>query len=241
MLRVFVILILLGCQFWQNDARGFKPSEYVDHTYDSFFELERVQEQINLAEFDQELLEAALYFETCRVRDEHGLRMPSYSSALNKTSSRYAQLMVDFDFFSHFNPYKTSRSSLRERIADSKLDLDPVAENLAMTHVYNLELESAYHPMLTDSSTMSGPMLYVDLSTKQEVRLLTYKQLAQRTLAQWMASPRHRMIILNRIYTHLGCGVSLEVDNIGSATIPMIKSVQHFGAELPSGRLYTSY
>lgn len=193
LIYLFLALTALPLSAWE-------PVSYERLSVTDFFSLPEVNQRIDFTHPDLDLLDAAVFYQTNKVRASQGLPQLGHSSALEKAAFGHARQMVEMNFFSHESPEKRTRT-LSDRLSLQGIDLGYKAENIARG--FGLEYESGravFPPVKTRAGfryTLEGP----------DIQPRTYLELAQALVDQWMESPDHRANLLNPQLKFLGCGV----------------------------------
>lgn len=182
---------------------------YEDYDVDSFKDYDPANEGIDFDDINYKLLNAAIFYETNRMRIENNKTPFEHSIALEKASQMHSEDMVKDNFFSHYNNYDRSKYTPFDRMALFNVDSGYRAENIATT--FGIQYES-------------GTMV----SSFDDIPPHTYNSCAEAVVDSWMHSPGHRANILNPNYFYLGCGA---YDYFQS--LPQFKATQCFGSVVP--------
>jgi len=177
--------------------------------------------EIDFENIDYVLLNAAVFFRTNEVRKEHGLAELGFLANLETAATMHANDMVRYNFFSHTNPYRRSKSAPSNRGKLSGITNPSMAENIAES--FGIEYEGGKPVYIVDSKKgifsyeYNGPVL----------KNRTYISFAEAVVLQWMNSPGHRANILNDKALQLGCGMAFYRDKSFN-NIAKFKAVQNF-------------
>lgn len=216
--------LLLNLAFYQLRSQTLSWNDlcYTQYNHLSFANLERANEQIDFTNIDYPLLNAALFYETNRVRERHGLKPGKHSGALEKGASGHSIEMVKRGFFSHIGKTK-GRKTLRERLDAVGIRGGMIAENIAISFGINYESgRPVYKP------SQNGGFFSYDYKGKP-INSFTYLELAARVLDQWMKSPGHRANIMLGL-EYIGCGAFL-IPIKKQDDFPKFKITQNFSSK----------
>lgn len=130
-------------------------SDYQSFDYNSFSKLSIINQPIDYHNFDQELLNACIFYQTNYQRKKHGRKAFEHIKALEKAATMHSKDMVDLNFFSHDNPYDNSKATPHKRI--QYFGLNPIAssENIAMR--YENQISYWYFAELIVQQWMDSP------------------------------------------------------------------------------------
>ena len=181
-----------------------------------FFALPQANQTIQIREFDEELLEAAIFYATNEMRQKHSKPSFEYRKDLNQSSRLHAEYLAEEKSVDHINRKIRKHRSPYDRVQLFSEAYTSVAENLARVPVFRLEEDGKFY--------INNEGLPVDASG-QVLSTLTYVELAREVVKGWMKSPGHRQNILGN-FAFLGVGTSsIEFNRNG---IPELYLVQNF-------------
>lgn len=166
---------------------------------DEFFRIKRVQQPIDLSNIDQELLSAAVFQETNRIRKEHRLASLAHVPGLEEAARMHARNMAEGNYLSHTNPEDPERRTPWDRVRLAGLDPSYVAENVA-TH-FGIQYEPGTEVYIIEKE---GRAEYRETRDSPPIPNHTYRTFAKTLLAQWMDSTGHRRNILSERAESLG-------------------------------------
>ncbi len=196
---------------------------------DAFGKLKKLQKPIERDSFDAELLEAAVFHETNRVRADHDLPALRADAAAASAARRHSKWMLYHGRLSHLGKESDDgkRSSPMDRVQAVGISPSTVAENVAFS--FRLEYESGRQVYVRQRG---GRKVF---SYKPDGRALparTYGSFAKSVVQQLMNSPEHRENILLKDINHAGMGSALEKTGDG---MDRIFVTQKFFTPFPVG------
>ena len=210
---LFFLLIQNVLFFWEY-------KEYEKYNYKSFAALPEANKKINMTNIDYKLLHAAIFYETCRQRVLHKLKLFKHSPALEKAALGHSIDMVKRNFYSHTSVIRGKRTP-SERLALVGIKGGTGGENIARTFgiMYDGTAPIPVPPK-------NGVFRYLD---GKIIERHTYLSLGKVCLKGWMNSPIHRKNILNPNFTYLGCGAYYYM-RANFYNMDMFKGTQNFSS-----------
>lgn len=206
------ILFILYVVFYSR-ASG---QEYYNLSPEKFFELEEVNDTIDFAHFNNDLLAAAIFHQTNLQRKSKD--QLKYNKQLADAAQYHSDQMVEKHFFDHNNRFSKEMKTPVKRAEHFGFPSTFVGENIIEEIALNYKDNSSYNYKDGD---------YYNENYSKQLNVLTYKTLAEKIVNSWMHSSGHRQNILNKEYQLLGIGVKLEEFKPGE--LPMIIATQVFG------------
>jgi uncharacterized protein YkwD len=194
----------------------FTHSVSISQTYDTV---------INPSNYNQELLDMAIFRATNDIRLSYNLERFQKDPILDRMANLHAQQMKKYNFFDHGNPYNRQFNTLLKRInavASESEDYLMLAENIAQYDLLATNTTFCY-------DTDRGYTRYYNCRTGLTINYYTYRNLAKAVVADWMKSPGHRKNILNGQYNVMGVSVVLISNKTAAPHLPFTKIVQNFG------------
>lgn len=223
---LFFILTLLHSFSFAENSRVWDESYYDRFTADEFMEYEPSNNKIDFNIIDSHLLNAAVFYETNRMRVKHGMKPFIHSAALEKAAFMHSKDMVEQGFFSHDNPYDAKKRTPFQRMALFGVTGGNRAENITQTFGIQYKAGSPIIP------PEHGNKLFRDFETGEVLPNHTYNSLAVDMVDGWMNSPGHRANILSVELKYLGCG-AFHFEDRSSFDMDMFKATQNFASEVP--------
>ena len=175
--------------------------------------------RIDLDALDQALLSAAIFHETNRVRRQFNLPALKFLPQLNVAADVEASVGSISHPPSHTNPFMLIATPM-DRVKNAGLVPSYVAENIAMISIYDIDPDLGVGIM-----KKKGQLVFVNPETLDELRPNTYEGFARSVVKAWMASPGHRLNMLRREVSYLGCALRPTKTASG---VEMIFAVQVF-------------
>lgn len=216
----YIVLYILSLLF-AGESLCFSQSEdiYTIISTDNFQDYSPFQEYIDFDNINYPLLNAAIFFETNRVRLKKRLSELSYHKSLEKSSTLHSKQMVEEDFFDHYNKKNRKYYSPKERVALQGVKNPYPAENIA--EEFGLQYKSGDNIYMISKG---------NFSYKSDGDLIphhTYLSFAEALVDSWMHSPPHKANILSKDAISLGCGCwYFEKTTFNS--MPVFKATQNF-------------
>lgn len=209
--KIIIISILIILSF--NSivyASNWKASYYTKYDYKSFSDYGPANKQIDLDNIDYPLLNAAVFYETNKMRLQNNREAFKHSQALEDAAQLHSDDMVKYNFLSHYNYKEPKKKTPADRMGLFGVKDGYMGENVA----------TAFAIQYKSGTPVS------DINSIPEHTYLSY---AVDLVDGWMHSPGHRANILNADFTYLGCGNSFYKDG----SWPMCKATQNFGSIVP--------
>ena len=212
-------IILLIFFIIQSFLFSWNNKNYQKYNYKSFARLVKANQKIDMSNINYQLLNAAIFFETCRQRILNNLKPFKYSPALEKSAFEHSKDMVKYNFFSHTSLVR-GKESMGARLFIVGITNAYSSENIA--DIFGIQYQSGV-PIPQPKDRV---FKYQDGTVIQKH---TYLSLAKSFLNGWMNSPGHRINILNPKYHYLGCGAYHYI-NSKFYNIDMFKATQNFSS-----------
>lgn len=135
-LSVICSVSLIGrAQSWTDDM-------YALYTYANYTNFAPFNQSIESTDYSNDLLEAAVFYETNRQRVIHGLSPLEYEYNLRVSAHNHSVTMVEHEFFSHESPLP-GMTSPRDRIEATGLNPQTTGENIALRSIEYTYSETA--------------------------------------------------------------------------------------------------
>lgn len=174
---------------------------YDSLTLDNFRSYSPFHDTIDIANFDNHLLEAAVFFLTNEIRVYKKLKYLPYHSLLAKTARIHSDQMAKYDFFDHTNKKNKKYREAEDRAKAAGIINPRLAENIIEGFI--VEYNSG------DKVIAGAPGEFLDQKTRKRLPNRTYYSLANTLLDLWMNSKGHRANILSEDALEFGCGISI--------------------------------
>jgi uncharacterized protein YkwD len=214
--NIFCLTLLLSIWFQVNlSGQGI----YDKLSLADFRAHKPFHEEIDINNFDNELLECAVFFLTNEIRVKKKLPELTYHPSLTKTARIHSDEMAQRNFFDHTNKHDNKLREPEDRAKIAGIKNPRIAENIIEGFI--LEYSSGEKVIAT------SPGVFLYEKTREQLPARTYLFLAENLLDLWMHSKGHKANILAKDALELGCGVSLyKMDNFNS--MPAVKATQIF-------------
>jgi uncharacterized protein YkwD len=221
-LRFLVLLLLPVFAFGQLEA---DPNWYAELSPDSFFNTAAAQQTIDLEKPDLALLEMAIFFATNEQRMKRKGDPFLPHQQLNAAARFHSEEMRDKRFFSHQNKSDKDNRHPEDRIRNQgETSFVATGENILEMTAYKLRPNEEY----TTDKQADGSFSYQNMRGKP-LPILSYGDFARAALKVWMRSEGHKANILDKNFTHLGCGVAFDPEPFKFKSLPQVLVTQNFG------------
>lgn len=217
MLRRVIRRLVLLATVVAAGAAAPTAAAYIKLAPGEFARISALDEPLSVAQLDKELLAAAIFHETNRVRSQLGLKPFRGDEPLDSAAETQADIGSLFRPPSHTNPFLFIATPV-DRVRQAGLDPSLVAENIALISVFNI-------PSGTGLFQLKDDPRFRDVRTGEPAGLHTYRSYAVNVVEEWMNSPGHRANIVNPRFQFLGCAVRETKSLTG---IDMVFAVQVF-------------
>ncbi|HEY0864130.1 MAG TPA: CAP domain-containing protein [Lacunisphaera sp.] len=174
---------------------------------DDFARQPALDERIEAARFDRELMARAIFHETNQVRRKLGLPEFRRLPKLDEAADLEAAVGKVYQPPSHTNPFPMIGTPF-ERVQYVGLKIEQVAENIALLSIY--ETQAGVGMVMRE-----GKRHFLHPGTHAELQRATYRWFAREVVRNWMESPGHRANIVNPSLAYLGCSVQPSVSLTG--------------------------
>lgn len=174
-----------------------------------FWRQPALDQPINHAGFDRQLMARAIFHETNRVREKLGLRRLGALPKLDEAADLEASLGRVYQPPSHTNPFPMIGTPM-ERVKFVGLKPRQVAENIALLSIYDIEMSVG-----VGVTVREGRRQFVHPGTHEPLKPATYRKFAAAVLQGWMDSPAHRSNIVNPALLYLGCSAQPTTSMLG--------------------------
>jgi uncharacterized protein YkwD len=202
-----------------TQAPSAPPATPVDKPAETFFAKESTGRPIDPQKVDHDLLAAALFHETNRVRRKNGRPPLSHDARLDAAARMHAGDMARHDFLSHTNPHRPKGRSPADRAQLSGFNFRFLAENVATQFTIQYQSGQAVYRVPAGTGFSYQP-------DGLPLPRHTYRTFAATVLAQWMNSPGHRENILSTEPERFGSDCRLGQEKSG---LDKFYCVQVFG------------
>lgn len=194
----------------------FFSQEYYQLSPQEFFKIQEVNDTIDFAHINNELLAAAIFHQTNLQRKSKD--QLKYNKQLADAAQYHSDQMEEKHFFDHNNRANKEMKTPVKRAEYFGFPSTFVGENIIEEIALSYKDNSSYNYKEGN---------YYNENYSKQLNVLTYKTLAEKIVNSWMHSSGHRQNILNKEYQLLGIGVRLEEFKPGE--IPMVIATQVFG------------
>jgi uncharacterized protein YkwD len=202
-----------------TQAPSGPPVALFDSQAEAFFGLESTGLPIDAPKVDHDLLAAALFHETNRLRQKNGRPPLSHDARLDAAARMQATSMARKNYLDHIDPHDPERRTPKDRAQMAGFDFRFLAENVATQFAIQYQSGRTVYRVPTGtgfSYRADGP----------PIPRHTYRTFAATVLAQWMNSPGHRENILAEEPERFGSDCRLHKEKSG---LDKFYCVQLFG------------
>ncbi len=156
--------------------------------------------KFNFDNVDIPLMNAAIFHLTNLEREKKGIHPLRHNIVLENAAAFHSEKMEKLHFFAHENRKEAKYKNPEDRVKKFGLDNRMVGENIVLNPFYTVK------NMPEKYLTKKLKKKYKSLILKRKTNEKTYLDIAKELLTLWMHSAGHKKNILNKEYTHLGCG-----------------------------------
>jgi uncharacterized protein YkwD len=204
---------------------AFPDRMYTHNDWKSFLALPAVRLPIEETP-DLSLLNASVFYHSCRFRENQGRKAFSFSPALRDAAAYQSAAMARGGFLGHVDPGDRAMSTPDKRIRHFGMNASSLGENVASTFL--LDYESGARYWLNRAGDEMQFFRTARRAPGDRIRARTYAEFGEAVVAQLAASPPHRKNLLNPRYTQLGCAA--VPSPVASTQIPQALITQAFAA-----------
>lgn len=206
----------------------FTDAMYAQYNYQTFLSSGLADVPIDKYDPDYGLLNAAVFYHTNKYRVGRGKQALIFSPELRDAAVYHSNRMVVQGFYDHTNKRISSMKNVLERARYFGFNNNYVGENIDKEFLMDYRSGSNY-----TSQMDNGQMQYYTIKgdALAPMPVLTYNQLAENLLTEWINSTGHRKNMLMSEYKYLGTGVLPDTPNFEKQRIPEVLATQVFGGE----------
>ncbi|MBK05703.1 MAG: hypothetical protein CL920_04720 [Deltaproteobacteria bacterium] len=215
MFTFLMVVLSWGMVIFSSHAHAWDASDYNKHDDKSFAKRTDVNTPIHFAKIDYPLLQAAIFYETNRIRKKFAQKPLKYHPALERAAKEHSDDMVRLKFFSHTSPIAEKKTFTMRILRLKPKGLRPGGENIRTD--FGIQYTSG-------TSVIVDKGRFLDAQRKPLPRR-TYLQLARAAIIGWMGSPGHRSNLLRGEFDYLGVGATFYRKN----NFPFFMLTQNFG------------
>lgn len=219
-------LIAFALYLYSSIWYSHNKNAYYAMEESNFFSLPQSSQLIPLDHPDTLFLDAAIFHASNEARRKNGLPAFQHDFALYLASSQHATAMTFRHFFNHTNPYSPYERTAQRRVELYTRRFKRIAENIGK---YQTIVSGEW--MIARQNPKSKEYEFLNERDYELCIPYTYEAYARFVVAQWMASPPHRVNLLNPVYTSLGCAARLSPEPFKHRRAPYASLVQNFGGE----------
>lgn len=185
----------------RNDQRA--AEWFTKYNASTFAKLPEARQLIDAYRVNYELLDAAVFHETNRRRQEKGLPALKHDEKARAAAKMQSQDMARGSFVGHENP-NPKRKTMSDRAELAGLRSRVLAENVASSFGRRYKSGQSFY-----SREVNGRKIYSYEPDGPPIPMHTYLSFAAALLDNWMNSPGHRKNILHKDVEYLGCACEL--------------------------------
>ena len=169
----------------------------------SFAKLPQARQVIDPDAVNSDLLDAAVFHETNRRRQQQRLPALKYDERARAAAQMQSRDMAKGGFVDHENPNPT-RKTMSDRAKLAGLQPRALAENVASAFGRRYKSGQPFY-----SREENGRKIYSSQPNGPPIPMHTYLSFAEALVDSWMKSPGHRKNILHSEVEYLGCACEL--------------------------------
>lgn len=113
----------------------YEQKVYQEHTFQSFYLLEDIQQPISLESFDVHLLNACLFFATNKLRAIKNKPPLQFDAKLKDAAAIHSYQMATRHFFNHYNYYESKIKTPENRLHYVGINYSMYAENCSKRYL----------------------------------------------------------------------------------------------------------
>jgi len=205
-------------------ATAFPDSLYKSFDWQSFEQWRPANQLFDINNPDYHLLNAAIFYYTNSYRQKMKRHTLKFSPELRNAALYHSLQMSEKGFYKHENPYDKKMREPIQRIRNFETESDYYAENI------NKEFVLDYSEGKFFDKDSTG--WYYTMENDKYIPILSYNELAKRIVKSWIESKSHRENILDRHFTHLGCGAVIDSKTLLKNNMPKIIATQNFSGNI---------
>lgn len=199
----FLVVILLS---FSSIAQNWTAAMYQRYNHTTFANSVLAQQRIDPNRVDYELLHAAIFYMTNRMRQKKGRSLLKYEGRLEGAAQAHSKDMVRHSFFAHISPI-TGKKTPDDRVRAFGITAS-TGENIIEQIILDVKGKKGQYKFYVPSQNGG----YFSLTLGGEpLNNHTYLSFAQNCVKRWMNSKGHRKIMLHKIFKYLGCGCDLKI------------------------------
>jgi len=176
---------------------------FTQHDPASFAKLPQARQVIDPDAVQDDLLDAAVFHETNRRREQQRLPALKYDQRARAAAQMQSRDMAKGGFVDHENPDPTKKT-MNDRAKLAGLRPRALAENVASTFGRRYKSGQPFY-----SREENGRKIYSSQPNGPQIPMHTYLSFAEALVDSWMKSPGHRKNILHSQVEYLGCACEL--------------------------------
>ena len=176
---------------------------FTQHDPVSFSKLPQARQVIDPDAVNFDLLDAAVFHETNRRRQQQRLSALKYDERARAAAQMQSRDMAKGGFLDHENPDPTKKT-MNDRAKLAGLRPRALAENVASTFGRRYKSGQPFY-----SREESGRKIYSAQPDGPPIPMHTYLSFAEALVDSWMKSPGHRKNILHSDVEYVGCACEL--------------------------------
>lgn len=224
-IKIIVFLSFFLSAFSQ-DSFNFEDETYKNYTWQTFYALPEVNEEMNLDKLDIDLLNAAVFYASNEQRAKKKKKTFEFHGNLRDAATFHSKTMAQKNFFSHKNKKQRKYREFSDRIYHFGGDFyEYTGENIAQIGIFKLDQRGFFFT----KKGPNGDIIY----SGENGKLLephTYLSYAKLVVEEWMNSKPHRENLMADEFKYLGCGGFVVKKSVRSKKeIPKINYTQNFG------------
>jgi len=176
---------------------------FTQHDPVSFSKLPQARQVIDPDAVNFDLLDAAVFHETNRRRQQQRLSALKYDERARAAAQMQSRDMAKGGFLDHENPDPTKKT-MNDRAKLAGLRPRVLAENVASTFGRRYKSGQPFY-----SREQNGRKIYSSEPNGSPIPMHTYLSFAEALVDSWMKSPGHRKNILHSDVEYVGCACEL--------------------------------
>jgi uncharacterized protein YkwD len=197
-------LLLLFCLALRAGAEESAATNHIawftNYNAESFRKLPAAQQKIRPGQFDRARLDAAVFHETNRRRQQHGLPALAFDARAREAAQMQSRAMAKHGFVGHDNRFDPELKTTMDRAGRAGLKPRFLAENVASAFARQYEGGEEFYVRVE-----GGQRIFSARPGGPQILMRSYIEFAEALVDGWMKSAGHRKNILHEASRFLGC------------------------------------
>ena len=242
---LFIITALIACnqnvaaqskRFLAKLDTNFQPDTlyYHDYLWEDFYDYNIADIEFDITDYDQDLLNASVFFATNKYRSSKNKEPLKYSLELHKVAYNYAA-------FNHYKRFINNKKN-NTKILKGLLSVcrtfhftgSLVNANIAYPYAVDFNSKRKFYFDRKDEETVTQlfygkrPKSKYYNKKKEPVLLDTYQSFAEKLVKEWHGRATKKKT-KSKAYEYMACYIIVEPKTVRKRRIPRARAIQIFG------------